>query len=58
VCLTKDEWLWALGSTPWDAPTQEKREFLLHLEKREARRVTGEELDQNVDIAPVVEIVP
>ena len=24
VRLTKDEWLWALGSTPWDAPTQEK----------------------------------
>jgi len=22
VRLTKDEWLWALGSTPWDAPTQ------------------------------------
>src|SRR4051794_22621182 len=26
VRLTKDEWLWALGSTPWDAPTQEKVE--------------------------------
>jgi predicted kinase len=26
VRLTKDEWLWALGSTPWDMPTQEKVE--------------------------------
>jgi predicted kinase len=24
VRLTKDEWLWALGSTPWDEPTREK----------------------------------
>jgi predicted kinase len=24
--LTKDEWLWALGSTPWDRPTGEKIE--------------------------------
>ncbi|MGH7640650.1 MAG: AAA family ATPase [Candidatus Dormibacteria bacterium] len=24
VCLTQDEWLWALGSTPWDEPTLEK----------------------------------
>jgi predicted kinase len=32
VRLTKDEWLWALGSTPWDEPTQEKVEHeLLHL---------------------------
>jgi predicted kinase len=22
--LTQDEWLWALGSTPWDEPTREK----------------------------------
>jgi predicted kinase len=22
--LTQDEWLWALGSTPWDKPTREK----------------------------------
>ena len=29
VRLTKDEWLWALGSTPWDAPTQEKVEHQL-----------------------------
>lgn len=26
VRLTKDDWLWALGSTPWDAPTREKVE--------------------------------
>ena len=26
VCLSKDEWLWALGSTPWDEPTREKVE--------------------------------
>jgi predicted kinase len=26
VRLTKDEWLWALGATPWDAPTREKVE--------------------------------
>ena len=26
VRLTKDEWLWALGSTPWDDPTREKVE--------------------------------
>lgn len=24
--LTKDEWMWALGSSPWDALTQEKVE--------------------------------
>ena len=29
VRLTNDEWLWALGSTPWDAPTQEKVEHEL-----------------------------
>ena len=29
VRLTKDEWMWALGSTPWDAPTQEKLEHEL-----------------------------
>jgi predicted kinase len=27
--LTKDEWLWALGSTPWDAPAQERVEHAL-----------------------------
>ena len=26
VRLTKDEWLWALGSTPWDEPTRQKVE--------------------------------
>lgn len=26
VRLTTDEWLWALGSTPWDTPTQERVE--------------------------------
>jgi len=26
VRLTKDEWLWALGSTPWDESTREKVE--------------------------------
>ncbi len=26
VRLTSDEWLWALGSTPWDATTQKKME--------------------------------
>lgn len=29
VCLTKDEWLWALGSSPWDTPTNEKVEHEL-----------------------------
>lgn len=26
VRLTKDEWLWALASTPWDEPTRERVE--------------------------------
>jgi predicted kinase len=26
VRLTKDEWLWALGSTPWDEATRERVE--------------------------------
>ena len=29
VRLTKDEWLWALGSTPWDTPAREKVEHEL-----------------------------
>ena len=29
VRLTKDEWLWALGSTPWHEPTREKVEHAL-----------------------------
>jgi predicted kinase len=27
--LTKDDWLWALGSTPWDEPAREKVEHEL-----------------------------
>jgi predicted kinase len=27
--LTKDEWLWALGATPWDEPTRERVEHQL-----------------------------
>lgn len=27
--LTKDEWLWALGATPWDEPTRERVEHEL-----------------------------
>jgi predicted kinase len=26
VRLTKDEWLWALGASPWDTPTNDKVE--------------------------------
>ncbi len=29
VRLTKDEWLWALGSSPWDRPTGERLEHEL-----------------------------
>lgn len=29
VRLTKDDWLWALGSTPWDEPAREKVEAQL-----------------------------
>jgi predicted kinase len=29
VRLTKDEWLWALGSTPWDEPARKKVEHEL-----------------------------
>jgi AAA domain len=29
VRLTKDEWLWALGSTPWDEQAREKVEHEL-----------------------------
>lgn len=38
VRLTKDEWLWALGSTPWDRPTNEKIEQELW---RLAREILG-----------------
>ena len=37
--LTKDEWLWALGSTPWDAPTQEKLEHELRQFAQEILRL-------------------
>ena len=39
VRLTKDEWLWALGSTPWDAPTQERMEHELWLLAQEILRL-------------------
>ena len=29
LCLTKDEWLWALGSSPWNTSTGEKVEHEL-----------------------------
>ena len=29
VRLTKDEWMWALGSSPWDGVTQERVELVL-----------------------------
>jgi predicted kinase len=29
VRLTKDEWLWALGSTPWEGPVRERLELEL-----------------------------
>ncbi len=29
VRLTKDEWLWALGASPWDTPTNDKVEHEL-----------------------------
>ena len=43
VRLTKDEWLWALGSTPWDAPVQEKVEH-------ELRRLAREILSLGVSV--------
>jgi predicted kinase len=39
VRLTKDEWLWALGSTPWDEPTQERVEHELWRLAREILRL-------------------
>ena len=48
VRLTKDEWLWALGSTPWDGPTNEKVEHELWRLAREIfddpRRLTYMEI--------------
>jgi predicted kinase len=38
VRLTKDEWLWALGASPWDASTNEKVEQELW---RLAREILG-----------------
>jgi predicted kinase len=29
ICLTKDEWLWALGFTPWDEPARARVEHEL-----------------------------
>ena len=37
--LTKDEWLWALGSTPWDEPAREKVERELWRLARETLRL-------------------
>jgi predicted kinase len=39
VRLTKDEWLWALGSSPWDAPTRERVEHELWLLAQEILRL-------------------
>ena len=39
VRLTKDEWLWALGSTPWDEPTREKVEHQLRRIAQEILRL-------------------
>ena len=39
VRLTKDEWLWALGSTPWDGPTRERVEHQLWRFAQEALRL-------------------
>src|SRR3954465_13552760 len=39
VRLTKDEWLWALGSTPWDEPTRVKVERELWLADQEILRL-------------------
>jgi predicted kinase len=38
VRLTKDEWLWALGATPWDEPTRDRVEHELW---RLAREILG-----------------
>jgi predicted kinase len=41
--LTKDEWLWALGTTPWDEVTQERVED-------ELRRLSQEVLRLNLGV--------
>ncbi len=43
VRLTKDEWLWALDASPWDAPTNEKVE-------RELWRIAREILSRGVSV--------
>jgi predicted kinase len=43
VCLTKDEWLWALGSSPWDRSTGKKVE-------RELWRLAREILDLDLSV--------
>jgi predicted kinase len=43
VRLTKDEWLWALGSTPWDAAIREKVE-------QELRRLAQEILRLDLSV--------
>ena len=43
VRLTKDEWLWALGASPWDAPTNERVE-------RELWRIAQEILGLGVNV--------
>lgn len=37
VRLTKDEWLWAIGATPWDRSTGEKMEQQLWHLARDCR---------------------
>ena len=41
VRLTKDEWLWALGTTPWDAQTRVKVEHELWRLAQEILRLGG-----------------
>ena len=43
VRLTKDEWLWALGASPWDTPTNDKVE-------RELWRIAREILSLGVSV--------
>jgi predicted kinase len=46
VCVTKDEWRTALGSSPWDTPTREKVEHeLWHLAQEILRIGLGVVLD-------------
>ena len=43
VRLTKDEWLWALGASPWDTPTNDKVE-------RELWRIAQDILGHGVSV--------